>query len=262
MTSRPRRPVRAPGLDRRMPLVVCVDDDPAILSALRRLLRNEPYQILTTESPEEVLRWVEDRPVDLVLADQRMPGMRGTELLSAVTQRAPGTLFVILTGYPDTEIIVERTRHRIGRLLTKPWNDEDLKRTVRTLLGESPRHPRASTPLHRPGIGEGVSGARRRETSLRIDCTGMTAEEAMEVIQAGCSRLPRGGRATVLLDQLVRVGGSLAHFLKEITARVETAELPVDLHDDAGCVAALLRAMDRNSPRPDSPPGSPGGGPP
>jgi len=68
-------------------VVICIDDDPPVLSAIRRLLRHEPYEVLTTEDPEEVLRIVSSREVALVIADQRMPRMLGTELFKAIGRR-------------------------------------------------------------------------------------------------------------------------------------------------------------------------------
>src|SRR6185295_19303039 len=54
-------------------VVICIDDEPPVLSAIRRLLRHEPYEVLTTLDPSEVLRLVTSREVNLIVADQRMP---------------------------------------------------------------------------------------------------------------------------------------------------------------------------------------------
>ena len=79
-------------------VVVCVDDEPAILASLRRLLRNEPYVFLTTENPEEAMAWVVERKARVVIADQRMPSMSGLQLLEMVQACAPDTVRVMLTG--------------------------------------------------------------------------------------------------------------------------------------------------------------------
>src|SRR5579862_465259 len=91
------------------PLVVIVDDDPEILRSLGRLLRREAYELLSTDSPRQVLEWAFRRPVDLVIADQRMPEMNGTDLLGILRQQSPKTLGIIFSGYPDAAVIVERT---------------------------------------------------------------------------------------------------------------------------------------------------------
>src|SRR5688572_3614365 len=91
-------------------LVVCIDDDPEILRALRRLFRGEPFDVLLTEQPSDVLQWICDRHVDLIIADQRMPDMNGTDLLEVVQDYSPGTACIILSGFPDTAVIVEQTQ--------------------------------------------------------------------------------------------------------------------------------------------------------
>ena len=72
-----------PSLARRH-LVICVDDDLAVLSSLRRLLRSEPYEFTATDDPEEAMLLVRTRPVSLFIADYRMPDMSGTGLLQIV----------------------------------------------------------------------------------------------------------------------------------------------------------------------------------
>ncbi len=71
------------------PVLLLVDDETRILSALRRTLRREGYEILTAESVAEGLRILESREVDLVLTDQKMPGMSGLEFLAQVADRYP-----------------------------------------------------------------------------------------------------------------------------------------------------------------------------
>src|SRR5688572_29073482 len=85
----------------RRPVVLCVDDDPPVLAAIRRLLRHAPYEIVSASDPVEALALIGEREIDLVIADQRMPAMMGTELLKAVRERSPRTLGVILTGHAD-----------------------------------------------------------------------------------------------------------------------------------------------------------------
>jgi response regulator RpfG family c-di-GMP phosphodiesterase len=117
-------------------VVVCVDDEPAILSALRRSLRSEPYELLTTESPQSALKWVWTRDVSLVITDQRMPGMEGTELLEEVVRRSPSTARIILTAYPGDTITKPRLRSWTECMISKPWDNIMLRKTIRQMLGE------------------------------------------------------------------------------------------------------------------------------
>ncbi|HLF92936.1 MAG TPA: response regulator, partial [Planctomycetota bacterium] len=111
-------------------VVVCVDDEPAILAALRRALRREPYEILTTELPERALHWVHTRDVSLVITDQRMPGMQGTELLEEVCRSSPSTARIILTAYPGSTAAVPGLRHRAECMISKPWDGGMLRRVI------------------------------------------------------------------------------------------------------------------------------------
>jgi len=116
-------------------VVVCVDDESSILSALQRLLRKEPYEFLATQNPEQAMNWILERQASLVIADQRMPGITGLDLLEIVKVCSPSTIRVILTGYSDLTGILELKKiDAIQRLLRKPWDGDELRGVVRELL--------------------------------------------------------------------------------------------------------------------------------
>src|SRR4029453_14043942 len=123
-------------------VVVCVDDEPAILSALRRSLRSENYEILTTESPEHALRWVGTRDVSLVITDQRMPLMAGTELLGEGSRRSPSTARIMLTAYPG-DTMSPSLRHWTECMVSKPWDNRMLRKVIKQLLDERELDQRA-----------------------------------------------------------------------------------------------------------------------
>ena len=112
--------------------VLCVDDEPSILSALRRVLRTEGCRILTAGSGAEALALLEAEPVDVVVSDMRMPVMDGARLLAEVRARWPGTARVLLTGYADMEATVLAINEgQIYRYIHKPWDETELRLTVR-----------------------------------------------------------------------------------------------------------------------------------
>ena len=80
--------------------VLLVDDEPNVLDGLTRVLRKEPYEILTANSAEEAATLLEDRSVDLIVSDEEMPGMSGTEFLARVAEQYPDTVRIVLTGNP------------------------------------------------------------------------------------------------------------------------------------------------------------------
>ena len=116
---------------RRTPLVLLVDDEPRILSALRRSLRREPYEIIGAETWAEALRLVEEHPVDVVLSDHKMPGMTGLQLLERVAKLRPRAIRLLITGW--TESIPEAEIRAVGvrAVISKPWEDAALKETLR-----------------------------------------------------------------------------------------------------------------------------------
>lgn len=117
------------------PVVVCVDDEPGILSALRRVLRHEDIEFLATEKPAEALDWVLLRQARLVIADQRMPVVTGLELLELVKRCSPSTIRIMLTGQSDlTGVMKWKNLDSIQLLLRKPWDDAELKAILRRLL--------------------------------------------------------------------------------------------------------------------------------
>ncbi len=120
----------------RRHLVVCVDDEPQILSSLRRLLRQEPYDLLTTERPAEALAWVRERDVSVLITDQRMPEMEGTRLLEEACRESPVTARILLTGFPGNMVRIQGLRQGIQFLMYKPWDDDGLRRILRRLLHE------------------------------------------------------------------------------------------------------------------------------
>jgi response regulator RpfG family c-di-GMP phosphodiesterase len=115
-------------------LVICIDDEAAILAALKRSLRHEPYDLLTTEDPEDALRWVRTRDISLVITDQRMPAMQGTDLLDEVSRRSPSTARIILTAFPGSTAATPRLCHRAECMISKPWDTPMLRRTIRRFL--------------------------------------------------------------------------------------------------------------------------------
>lgn len=83
------------------PAVLLVDDDPFMLAVLADMLGDEPVRVLTAASGPEALAVVEREPVAVILCDQSMPGMSGTEVLAQVAARHPHTVRLMLTGQQD-----------------------------------------------------------------------------------------------------------------------------------------------------------------
>lgn len=121
----------APSPDERRTLLL-VDDEANILAALKRVLRPDGYEILTASSAREGLELLATHPVQVVVSDQRMPEMNGTEFLSRVRDLYPNTVRLVLSGYTDLGSVTQAiNRGAIYKFLTKPWEENALREDLR-----------------------------------------------------------------------------------------------------------------------------------
>jgi response regulator RpfG family c-di-GMP phosphodiesterase len=112
-----------------------VDDEPSILSSLRRLFRPYGCRILVAESGAAGLEVVGAERVDLILSDMRMPEMDGAQFLEKARAVNPDAIRILLTGYSDiTSTVNAINRGEIYRYVSKPWDDNDIVLIVRKAL--------------------------------------------------------------------------------------------------------------------------------
>lgn len=112
--------------------LLLVDDEPGVLNALTRLFRRDGYRILTAQSGVEALEKLAGEPVHVIISDQRMPQMSGTEFLARAKTLYPDTIRIVLSGYTELSAVTDAINHgAIYQFLTKPWNDEMLRDNVR-----------------------------------------------------------------------------------------------------------------------------------
>jgi thioredoxin reductase (NADPH) len=135
----------APAPRRRRPAILAVDDEPAVLAAISRDLRSgfgERFRVLRAGSGDEALEILTElrrrgEPVALLVADQRMPGLSGTEYLKKARQLAPDAKRVLLTAYADTEAAIAAINEvALDYYLLKPWDppEEQLYPVLEDLL--------------------------------------------------------------------------------------------------------------------------------
>jgi DNA-binding NtrC family response regulator len=106
--------------------VLLVDDEPEILFSLRGLLRRE-FELYTAESGAQALEILKQHPVQVIMTDQRMPQMTGTELLKRSQDECPEAIRIVFTGYADIKAVVDAINQgQIYRYLTKPWDPDEL----------------------------------------------------------------------------------------------------------------------------------------
>lgn len=108
--------------------LLLVDDDENILSALKRVLRNEKCTILSANSGQAALELLSLYQIDVIISDQQMPEMTGVEFFNIVRQRYPETIRIVLSGYADLQSIIEGINEgSIYQFMMKPWNDTSLR---------------------------------------------------------------------------------------------------------------------------------------
>jgi DNA-binding NtrC family response regulator len=133
--------------------VLLIDDEPNVLSGLKRVLHKEPYTILTAATAEEAAQILAAQSVDLLVCDEEMPGMSGTEFLSRVAQQYPDTVRIVLTGHPSLPAALRAINEgKVYHFFTKPCNEIELAIAIRQalqekdLLAKSHELPEATEP--------------------------------------------------------------------------------------------------------------------
>jgi response regulator RpfG family c-di-GMP phosphodiesterase len=108
-----------------------VDDEENILSSLRRLLRRDGYTILTATGGLAALELLATHPVDVIISDQRMPGMTGVEFLRKAKDMHPDSVRLMLSGYSDLQSVTDAINEgAIYKFLSKPWDDAMLRANI------------------------------------------------------------------------------------------------------------------------------------
>ena len=112
--------------------LLIVDDEDNIRNSLQRILRRDGYQILQANSGKKGLELLEQNPeIGVILSDQRMPNMTGTEFLTQARELSPDTVRMVLSGYTDLNTVTDSINQgAIYKFLTKPWNDELLRANI------------------------------------------------------------------------------------------------------------------------------------
>lgn len=122
-------------MNTRQHMVLFVDDEQSIINSIKRLVRKENYCLLTANSGQDGLNLLAENDVQIVISDQRMPEMNGTEFLKQVKELYPHVLRIILSGYTEVDSITEAINEgSVYKFFLKPWNDHNLKLEIRQAL--------------------------------------------------------------------------------------------------------------------------------
>jgi len=110
--------------------VLYVDDEENNLISFRATFRLK-YTVYTALNGDQALELVREKPIDIIITDQRMPKMTGVELLEQIIKVNPEPMRILLTGYADMSAVVDAVnKGKIFHYLSKPWSEEELSETI------------------------------------------------------------------------------------------------------------------------------------
>jgi type II secretory ATPase GspE/PulE/Tfp pilus assembly ATPase PilB-like protein/DNA-binding response OmpR family regulator len=228
--------------------ILLVDDEPHVLSALKRVFRQENYEIVTCSDPEQALGLLTSESFQVVISDYMMPGMNGGELLKQARKLQPATIRIMLTGHADVNAVVSAMKvGAVYKFILKPWNDEDLRITVALALQqfELMQKNRALQQVNQEQSNEIEKLAKfnvtnRSQLAILLNKRGLlTTQQVQELL-----RMQQHQRKEPMLKLIVErgwVSEKAIHDLigKELTIQqVDLKEFSVDLP-----IAALVPAM-------------------
>jgi EAL domain-containing protein (putative c-di-GMP-specific phosphodiesterase class I)/CheY-like chemotaxis protein/GGDEF domain-containing protein len=164
--------------------LLLVDDDNHIVSSLKRLLRGDGYRILTASGGEEGLLRLAEHAVDVIVSDQRMPGMSGVEFLRRTKALYPDTVRITLSGFTELQSIIDAVNEgAIYKFLTKPWDDELLRRHIK----EAFRQKEMADENRRLSIQVAHANAELEALSVRLAALLEAQREQSEQLAASAS---------------------------------------------------------------------------
>lgn len=115
--------------------ILLVDDETLVLMALKRSLYEEDLEIVTATSAEQALLLMTERPFKVVISDERMPGLQGSDFLTQIRDLYPATIRMMLTGHATLEAAMRAVNGgEIYRFFSKPWNDQELIFSLRSAI--------------------------------------------------------------------------------------------------------------------------------
>lgn len=258
--------VLPPHLLRRRPrqrTLLLVDDEANILAALKRLLRRDGYQILTAEGGEQGLRQLAEQPVDVIVSDQRMPGMSGVEFLRRAKTLYPDTVRLTLSGFTELQSIIDAVNEgAIYKFLTKPWDDTLLRQHVaeafrdKELADDNKRlqqelaHANAELEALSVRLASGLQAQREQSELLAASATG--AREVLDELPLAVLGIAPDGvvayvnrAAAELLPEAQGAVGSVADeiFPQLLGCALPTGGEPVNLQLSSQPYRAISQCM-------------------
>jgi DNA-binding NtrC family response regulator len=243
--------------------ILVVDDDPHILELLEARLTAAGYEVCTSPNGQKALQTLDRKPVDLLIADVRMPGMTGMELLREVRKGTPHLPVILLTAYGTIPDAVQAMKDGAVEYLTKPFDGRDLLWKVEEILNQT--QP-SSSPLERQALTQELWGGESESMQALYDLIERITRSDVNVLILGESgvgkervarlihqRSPRcdkpfvvvdcGSTPTSLLESELfgHVRGSFTHAIRDKKGLIEAADQGTLLLDEIGNISPEMQ---------------------
>lgn len=128
--------------------VLLVDDSDVTLQLIALMIRTEGYEVYQTTDPEDALRLIAEKQIDVLISDWSMPGLDGIELLRLVSRLHPDVVPVMLTAHASLEVALDALNSgHVFRFLTKPMKAKDVRDALRDAAWQSRRRTSAGTEI-------------------------------------------------------------------------------------------------------------------
>lgn len=199
------------------PGVLVVDDDPATLRAIMRLLHAQPYASFSATDGTSALRLLEQEFIGVILSDQRMPGLSGNDLLRVARARHPLITRIILSGYHEAETAINAVNEaHVFKILFKPWDDDHLLATIQQgleLFSLQTRHQNLAQELKEVNhaLMERID---QKNRALRANSRTLLATQSiLDALPVGILHIGEDGRiveANALAAQWISDGHAIA----------------------------------------------------
>ena len=185
--------------------ILIVDDEPFITEILTEALSREPYVTLTAGSAEDALHLLAQRQVDVIISDEKMPGMSGSEFLAVVRKKYPDTIRMILTGHGSLESAMRAINEgQIYRFFTKPCNVLDLAMTIRKAIRQNDL---------KKAIQRLLSAEKRQSVFIKT----------LEKQYPGITKVNRDSRGEIIIDDAID-NGRWDTLIEEINRAVKSRQ--------------------------------------
>ncbi|UZE97404.1 response regulator [Alkalimarinus alittae] len=122
-----------------MSVIVIIDDEINILKSIQRVLRHQPWEVLTYNNPHDAINDLSGRSdIDVIISDYRMPEIDGVEVLQTLKEYCPDSIRMILSGQVDMAGVLDAiNKAEVYRFIMKPWNDDDLVMTIKNAISHN-----------------------------------------------------------------------------------------------------------------------------